>query len=371
MNNLVKKQVALAGGLNVRQVYDAAKDTPIIAKLAQGADVELADGVIKKGKTTKFDFGLVVLPDGRTGWCALAIDGAQSFRDPVAPPAPKKKHKIGIHVVQGGSQDNYIQFARDMKAAGVPLAGATVVNEWKTANALIDLVDGPVIYRWDPTGNDKPDWSAFNDAGSAYRAGTAWINARLSEYGRVDKRALIQATNEPGYSPLDYAWWQAVMDTLRGNGWKAAIFADAVGNPDGVDFQQKWERRIPALSQAKQQGHLVVYHGYSASGTPAGQMTIGDQLAYNEMRMKTVWDELPAAARADLSIGEAASEHEKGLFQGVQGCVNFATAYNAAVMPLVYVRSIHLWTLGDIDPWRDCRIDSALPALGAALRRYL
>ena len=371
MNNLVKKQVALAGGLNVRQVNDAARSTPIIAKLALGDVVQLADGVSLPGKTTAYDFGLVVLPDGRAGWCALAIDGAQSFRDPVAPPAPKKKHKIGVHVVQGGSQDNYIQFARDMKAAGVPLAGATVVNEWKTANALIDLVNGPVIYRWDPTGNDKPDWSSMPTASAAYSAGAAWVQARLPDYAKVSKRCFIQATNEPGYSPIDYAWWQGVMDALRGAGYLAAIFADATGNPDGDDFQNKWKGRIPALVQAKREGHIVVYHTYSAKGTPPGQMTAGPALAFNEMRFKTVWDQLPESARALVALGEAASEHDTGKFQGIDECVNFATTQDGLIMPLDYVLFEALWTLGDMEPWRDCSIDSALPALGAALRRYL
>lgn len=303
------------------------------------------------------------------GWMVSTYKGAPTFGD-VAPPLPKPtKNLIGLHLLQNAPLTVILDMARRLKSTGSPLAGVTVVNNVEAANALVDLCSGPVVFRADPNGNDKPDWSTFGDSTkSFYDAGVMWLNSRYRAYMELDPRVYWQVTNEPGYHPLDGHFWRGVMDHVYGWGRRAAIFADAVGNPKDNDFLQKWKNRTAALIQAKRDKHVVVYHAYSIKGNPAGRVSPMPDLLYNELRVKTVWDTLPPEAQALIVIGEAASEHDYGLFQGIENCVAFASTLADLYSALPYVVSVNLWTTGQ---WNiaDVSIDTALPALEAAIMR--
>lgn len=353
----------LVDSLNCRAV--PGLNTSVLTVLRAGNPVTLIDGLTDSA--AGYDWQAVELATKQLGWIAKVINGKPTYGDVPPPPPPvPKRTKIGLHIVQGGSNDTYKAFAADLRANATPLAGATIINQPDLANQMVDMVSGPVVYRFDPNGNDVPQWDTFgNSYASFYNAGVQWVDQRYQNYTVLDRRIYWQMTNEPGWHALDYAFWRGVMDHVRGWGYNAAIFADATGNPSGADWLDKWKGRIPALQQAKHDGHIVVYHAYSAVGTPAGQVSNAKDLPYNEMRFKPAWDTLPADARANVVIGEAASEHAEGRFQGAQECVNFAMALNDLVADLSYVLALNLWTAG---PWKQSSIDSALPLLGSAIK---
>ncbi len=281
-------------------------------------------------------------------------------------------HKIGLHILQGGIGGQAIlNIAKRLSAIGKPLACATVVNNKELANGLASVV--PYVLFRDIPGDGNPDNPAY-PADFTDQFGFDWMAQRWNRFRDLDPRVYIQPANEHIWHPKDGIFWQGVMRFLEGQGRKAAIFADAVGNPTddgGITRLQKWGARVDALRRAMANRHVVALHVYSAPNTPAGQLTSEPLTQYFEFRYRGFYQSVPGDARPLLVISEAAREFSRGLFDGIPATIDWTRKFTAELRKDSYVIGACLWTAGNFGGWDASCIDSALPRLEETLNQGL
>lgn len=275
---------------------------------------------------------------------------------------------FGLHVFPNGNSAGVLEMAKRLYNAGKPLACATVVNRITIGdnillvNELVKYIKY-VIYRDVPSdGNpDNPKPEDYGVVDGGYR----WMSKLWPRYMNLDPRVYIQPANECAWFEPNGQFWVDAMRFAENQGRRLAIFADAVGNPANDQYStplQKWQSRGVALKRAREKGHVVALHVYSAPNTPAGQLSDAANLPFFEARAVNFYNNMPEEARPVLIFTEAAGEFARGRFQGVTECVNWHKAFYNLVKPLGYVAGWCAWTVGG-GGWQDASIDSALPAL--------
>lgn len=366
MTALLSRVIVNPGGLNIRAKPTTAGAAMVM--LPVGAALSLVDGYTTSAEG--YTWGIVQLPDKRLGYCATVIGGKATLAEAaVNPPAPVGKAGFGFNIFTGSHSDEMVALAAQLKAEGKPLSVAVVINEQRIVAPLCDTVKY-VVYR-SSTAPGDPD-NPTNDE-MATGNGSGWLKRLMFKYESVDRRAYLQPANEQAWMPNAGTFWLDAMQYAVSIGRKLAIFAYSIGNPNdegGTAAEYKWKTLERALTYAKDHGFPVVLHHYSAPGTTAGEMTLGDNFNNWEGRFVRLYNSVPESARPVLIFGEVASENARGKFQGVQQCVSYADMHQRFVRQFPYVAGDALWCInGKGNGWDDADIEEAIPAVVAMIRR--
>jgi hypothetical protein len=265
----------------------------------------------------------------------------------------------GLHILQGGSAGEVLNIAKRLAAINKPLKCVTVVNDKELANNLAPYVQY-VIFR-SVEGPGDPDNFKPNESG------LDWARNQFTKHDLfdLDRRVYLQLANEPRWTPNDNQIWIDAMQYANLVNRRLAILSYAVGNPE----PDQWIKLASALAFAKQSGHIVNLHVYSAAGTPAGSLSAPNLLPYYEGRFIKFYESVPEASRPVLVLSEAACEFTAGEFQGVDNCVSWAKALYEYIKKYDYVAGMCLWTVGQ--GWPKSSIDSALSKLEQLFRGSL
>jgi hypothetical protein len=274
-----------------------------------------------------------------------------------------KKHKIGIHVIPGGSRDAIVGMAKRLTDAGKPLVSATVVNDATLANALAPLVKYVILRLGVGSGADNvsPQLPYVAD----YKAIAA---AKLQGWNlaSVDSRVYLQPYNELTPSAFHDLVWMGVMKACEAVGRKAAIGAYAVGNGD-TGF---WASLTNSLRYAKANGHVLAMHGYApppGDSMYAGPARLSRDTGDWELRAIRLAESVPIEARPTLVFSEFGNDFSGKNFQGATNFVAFMTAGSSAIQGYPYAASVNGWTFGNEGQFSGACADSAMGPLEQAI----
>lgn len=285
------------------------------------------------------------------GWVASEYLAAAPSISPVG-------KKAGVHVLQDSISAVETLIA-SLRQHGKRLASATVVNDPAAAIALSGICDY-VIYRYVNSTTDSV--TLPNDQAGAIITGINEVRARYANYAALAgvPNIYIQVVNEVGSlasDPMQAYFWIGVMQGLEVHDMKAAIAAYSVGTPEPA----QWQAMSPALTWAKQHGHIAVLHAYTEPNAAAGQLSGPNLQQYWEGRFARLYDSVSLDAHPPLVLSEFGTYN--AAFPGTANLLSLVNDFEALVEQYPYVAGYCIWTIGSFGGWQRSDITQALPAL--------
>lgn len=268
------------------------------------------------------------------------------------------------------------------------IKGATVINNFNVANALVELGVPTVVHRADVSaGGGGP---AISGTDSDRTIGAAWWRhpSNQNAHNSLDNRVYIQAFNLNEQNAGNDGWFYlGLMQEADKQGRRLAIFADSVGNPnvilnaDGSVNSPVWENRVASgcMTYGKAHGHIACVHKYGKLIAMKGTSDPGCEIFPDGRKDDAAWfwfgdgsrravyrDLVPADARMPVHIGECGCSninlHGQAFVQDFMG-------YQTRLGDDPDVLSFAYWQLGgrgDIQ-WGQSCLDDDMPLLAQAL----
>jgi len=358
-STLTGQKAYVVSGLNLR--YAPTTLASIVRLLNAGEVLSLTTIPVYDDGSHKWT--LVQVSNGVYGWVAgefLSSTPPNTPTPPVVPPVTPPKpisNRIGLHVLQDGTVD------AEMFINAVHPPSMTYINAIDAANKAVALGVPWVVFRSVPGPDGDKVLIPEDDPTLSYNTGRQTVQSRWGQFSTLDQRVKIQITSERPWSPGHADFWRGVMDELEARGYRAAIGAFSVGTPE----PEQWAKMVPALTQAKSNGHCVVLHSYCEPNTPAGQLSPAGEGQYYELRFARLYAAVPPEARPPLIMSEFAGEFSRGKFQGTDNLIKLCGLYGAAISAYDYFVAFNLWTAG-VEDWADASINSALPTLATWIK---
>ncbi len=312
------------------------------------------------------------------GWLAMTDAGTEIARldhvracDILMGVTPKLT-LLGLHVLNGTSDQAVLSFVRRMAESGHPVSTIKGLNSSENLLNEIETTspETVTVYRsllsGDGFGDCPVDVREEPDPAETARR---WMNG-LEEYWGMVNADFYEVINE---CPAGLQWINdfmiEVMKIANERGRCLLLFSFPGGHPDLQSFNTILPAYQYALDHPCQPGrtHGISLHAYSMED---GKMLSEADVwvaRRHEIIYERLLETLPAAANLPVYLTEVGIGGGQ-TFPGCDTVIKDALLYTYQLETAPYIKGFHLWSVGTGTGWYD--ITDCLPALADELIRY-